>query len=344
MFNTLSSVSTTAGAVAVIIIIEIGVALCSSSSSSCPNSLHFIERVYFDETQTFSLRICCNITRLWMGRVSNDWTVTPVAGLQWLPIENLTMPGFDLLVSRCRNDKPYVLGELVGRGCHSQRGHIVTLTKSPDRLPEFDQWYITCFEMISSDKQCKICKLEMYCTHQRRCKEKFLHREIVNASLTTMTIVVNVGNLPFDNADILTEIIQTTTLPNNHHQHDSNNNKTSSLSSAGPLTHYSNTAQAARNRSMKYEVEGLKLNTWYQILTCVIVRPPSSFRLVYPNITLPNEEKFCLDIEGYRTSRPRTSSSAQLVCTHCPSSVSILRVCFFQHIILIVVSLFYIHL
>lgn len=285
------------------------------TSSLCPNSLQFRETVYIDETQTFSLRLCCNITRLWFGQLNNEWNLLPVPGLQWIRLENLTMPGFDLLVSKCHDDEPYVLGELMGPGCHSLRGNIVTLTKAVDRLPEFDQWYITCFEVqqtsLNSHSPCKICRLSMYCTHQRRCKDKFLHREIVNASLTSITIVLNVGNLPFE-AEILTEVTQTS------------NNKNSSTDVGA---HYTNSVTAPRNRSLKYEIDGLKLNTWYQISTCAIVKTPAHFRLAHPNIPLPAEEKFCLAVEGYRTSRPRNhhnyKNSAVTIVNVCPLHIFI---------------------
>jgi len=242
------------------------------------------------------------------------------------------MPGFDLILSKC-NHNQIILGEVVNGNCTLLRGNIATLSKGFDqyKLPRFDTWYLTRLRVQpgytdhqnlqrkpdasfgtrnqESDVQpmeksvpCLTCKLDMYCSTHKMCQDQFLYRKIVNASLNSITGLLQVGDLPFE-AEIRTEVYDSafywlidvesqlaappsdfrTTAPEN----------LIGKSKRQPV-HYENTAEAVRNSSLKYNIDVLKLNSWYMIRTCLTVRTPERFRQNYPQIFLEDEHKFCL--------------------------------------------------
>jgi len=260
------------------------------------------------------------------------------------------MPGFDLILSKC-NHNQIILGEVVNGNCTLLRGNIATFSKGFDqyKLPRFDTWYLSCLRVQpgftdhqnlhrkldegnqESDVQpmeksvpCLTCKLDMYCSTHKRCRDQFLYREIVNASLHSITVLLQVGDLPFE-AEIRTEVYDSafyrlidveshlaappsdfrTTTPGNLIE----------KSKRQPV-HYENTAEAVRNSSLKYNIDGLKLNSWYMIRTCLTVRTPERFRQNYPQIFLEDEHKFCLDDEGYRTQRETKKKSRKSSSTN----------------------------
>lgn len=260
----------------------------STSTSSCLRRLIWHEKYFFDDTQSFRLQICCNVTRLWLAQLTSDWRLDSMFGdRRWKNIDNLTLPGFDLLLSKCGNQT--MLGQIVNDNCKQERGTIITLAQSRDQLPEFDQWYVTCYELRvdyrNPSSMCNVCKLDKFCTNHGRCREKFLQTEVVNATLNSFTVLLHVGDIPFDaqvNIVVSDAIEPYNTVTNERKKQ----------------IHFKSFPAAPKNKTLAYKLNDLRIDTWYTVNVCMIVWTPSAFVYRYPNISLPNEHVFCLKDEG----------------------------------------------
>uniref|UniRef100_A0A915HFK0 Uncharacterized protein n=1 Tax=Romanomermis culicivorax TaxID=13658 RepID=A0A915HFK0_ROMCU len=269
--------------------------------------------------------------------------------LNWVNINNLSMPGFDLILSKCQNGRIY-LGEVMNDRCRLLRGHIATFSKGFDqyKLPEFENWYVTCLRVDGQlDGPCNSLPLQS----DKRIRPR-TRVDIVNATTDTVTLLIHVGDLPFK-ADIRTIVYtrdsnrsrSTTTSYNSiviqknaqilpREGNDYNNLDYTTAAEDGiddkedgqldqnyQIVHYTNTVEAAKNRSFKFEVKQMALNSWYIIRTCLVVRTPENFYERYPGLTLPGEDSFCLPDEGYRTPRhlvnEKSSYSRNGGAVHC---------------------------
>lgn len=284
----------------------------SSSSPFCPKRLLWHEKSFYDDTQSFRLQICCNVTRLWLVQLMFDWRLASSyngGDWQWKNVETLTLPGFDLILSKCDNQT--MLGDIVNPNCKQERGKIITLSQNADQLSEFDQWYVMCYEWIydkDSQRRCVICRLDKFCTNHGRCRDTFINVEVVNATLSSFTVLLHVGDIPFG-AQINVE------ASNAYQQVYSLSSKASgSLNNVTKKdVHYKSFLSAPRNKTLVYNVTNLKSDSWYHVNVCMIVRTPSWFRSTYPNINLPDEHIFCIKDEGRTSYKRYLSKGAQIL-------------------------------
>ena len=75
---------------------------------------------------------------------------------------------------------------------------------------------------------------------------------------------------------------------------------TTTRSNVDPLL-YTNTVEAPKNRTLKFDIENLKPNAWYLIKTCLLIQVPGKLKDKYSFLTLDDHQEFCLDDEGHRT-------------------------------------------
>ncbi|VDP10874.1 unnamed protein product [Soboliphyme baturini] len=126
-----------------------------------------------------------------------------------------------------------------------------------------------------------ICSVEKLCTNAKRCRNVWIDREIVNATENSISVLVQVGRLPF--AAMLKTTVAEVVAGN---RSDSKTYVVDTL---------------PRNGQLVTEIDGLHPNCWYRIQTCVHI--PTPYMFTAANVRLPRESVFCLEDEAVRTSK-----------------------------------------
>uniref|UniRef100_A0A915IKL2 Uncharacterized protein n=1 Tax=Romanomermis culicivorax TaxID=13658 RepID=A0A915IKL2_ROMCU len=305
-------------------------------AKKCPDKLDWRHKYYIEDIQAFRLQLCCWIDNIWWAELLHGWRFNEThlnmkGGQVWQNVHNLTLPGFELMVSKCPGGR-IVLGEVVGSNrlnCTLEFGSILTLTQSEDYLPEFNQWYIMCYQINrmsyyhgsrtiksmdywnhksrtmrqnAKDKdECVVCDLDQFCTNHGRCRDKFMQIEIVNATLTSLTLLITLGAVPFD-SEISVKVQEGYRRHNNLIYSNRFLSKLKTDTQADAVSDFYTV--------LTEQLGGLKPDKWYTVTVCMHVKTPMDFMARYPNLVLniPSDHEFCLKEES-RTLWSRKKSS-----------------------------------
>uniref|UniRef100_A0A915HVI8 Secreted protein n=1 Tax=Romanomermis culicivorax TaxID=13658 RepID=A0A915HVI8_ROMCU len=52
--------------------------LTHATVPGCKKKLEWFEKRFISDTETFSLRVCCNVKKLWLGLLTDGWSIQEV--------------------------------------------------------------------------------------------------------------------------------------------------------------------------------------------------------------------------------------------------------------------------
>lgn len=293
--------------------------LLTHGQGSCPRNMTWQRISYLENSQSISIEVCCNVTTVTAVQVLKDWRLNEPPIIDQQNIDDLVIPGFEMQISTCA-DGTVAPGNVLRDDCRSEIGKVLQL--GYEHIERFDQWYITCFTVANVRRGCnnKFCSLDRYCTNAARCEKVWMTREIVNTTLTNMTILIKVGHVP-EGTDLYVEVdemspsayLSSLSYYYPHRQSQGGrpgaDSKIEEPREEPKKKFYRTSATAPIGQSLIYEVQNLNPEKYYIVRTCAKLRTPASFFSKYRDYPIPAENLYCLEDATYSPARYRYLSS-----------------------------------